>query len=82
MNIDVTALRSLVREKDVSFDTVVEAIEGGVVAAYQHTKGAQPHARAKTRCKILRYGDDIGADQEGHEQENNDHFRQRGHPLR
>ena len=25
MNIDVTALRGLVREKDVSFDTVVEA---------------------------------------------------------
>ena len=27
MNIDVAALRGLVREKDVSFDTVVEAIE-------------------------------------------------------
>ena len=46
MNIDVTALRSLVREKDVSFDTVVEAIESALLAAYQRTEGAQPHARA------------------------------------
>jgi N utilization substance protein A len=47
MNIDVTALRSLVREKDVSFDTVVEAIEVALLAAYQHTEGAAPHARAE-----------------------------------
>ena len=46
MNIDVQALRSLVREKDVSFDTVVEAIEVALLAAYQHTEGAEPHARA------------------------------------
>jgi N utilization substance protein A len=46
MNIDVTALRSLVREKDVSFDTVVEAIESALLAAYQRTEGAEEHARA------------------------------------
>jgi N utilization substance protein A len=46
VNIDVTALRSLVREKDVSFDTVVEAIESALLAAYQRTERAQPHARA------------------------------------
>ncbi len=45
MNIDVTALRGLVREKDVSFDTVVEAIESALLAAYQRTEGAQEHAR-------------------------------------
>jgi N utilization substance protein A len=47
MNIDVTALRSLVREKDVSFDTVVEAIESALLAAYLHTEGAQPQARVE-----------------------------------
>ena len=47
MNIDVTALRSLVREKDVSFDTVVQAIESALLAAYQHTEGAAPHARVE-----------------------------------
>src|SRR5579875_3221707 len=45
MNIDVTALRGLVREKDVSFDLVVEAIESALLAAYQRTDGARPHAR-------------------------------------
>ncbi len=47
MNIDVTALRGLVREKDVSFDTVVEAIESALLAAYQHTEAAEPHARVE-----------------------------------
>ena len=47
MNIDVAALRSLVREKDVSFDTVVEAIESALLAAYQHTPGAEAHARVE-----------------------------------
>jgi N utilization substance protein A len=47
MNIDVTALRGLVREKDVSFDTVVEAIESALLAAYHRTEGAHDHARAQ-----------------------------------
>ena len=47
MNIDVTALRGLVREKDVSFDTVVEAIETALLAAYTHTEGAAAHARVE-----------------------------------
>jgi N utilization substance protein A len=45
VNIDVMALRGLVREKDVSFDTVVEAIESALLAAYVHTDGATQHAR-------------------------------------
>jgi N utilization substance protein A len=47
MNIDVTALRGLVREKDVSFDTVVEAIESALLAAYHRTEGAQENARVQ-----------------------------------
>jgi len=47
VNIDVTALRGLVREKDVSFDTVVEAIEVALLAAYQRTEGASAHARVE-----------------------------------
>jgi N utilization substance protein A len=47
VNIDVLALKSLVREKDVSFDTVVDAIESALLAAYQHTEGAQEHARVQ-----------------------------------
>jgi N utilization substance protein A len=47
MNIDVTALRGLVREKDVSFDTVVEAIESALLAAYHRTEGARENARVQ-----------------------------------
>ena len=47
MKIDMTALRGLVREKEISFDTVVEAIETALLAAYRHTEGAQPHARVE-----------------------------------
>jgi N utilization substance protein A len=45
VNIDIAALKSLVREKDVSLDTVVEALESAMLAAYERTEGAQPHAR-------------------------------------
>ncbi|HVV76152.1 MAG TPA: transcription termination factor NusA [Mycobacteriales bacterium] len=45
MNIDITALKSLVREKDVSLETVVEALEQALLAAYERTEGAQPRAR-------------------------------------
>ncbi|HEY5456050.1 MAG TPA: transcription termination factor NusA [Acidothermaceae bacterium] len=46
MNIDMAALRSLEREKDISFDLLVEAIESALLIAYQRTEGANPHARA------------------------------------
>jgi len=47
VNIDVAALRSIEREKDVSFETVVEAIETALLAAYKHSTEAQPHARVE-----------------------------------
>ncbi len=45
MKIDMTALRALEREKDVSFDLVCQAIETALLTAYRHTEGAEPHAR-------------------------------------
>lgn len=47
MNIDMTALRGLVREKDISLPTVVEALEVALLTAYQHTEGASAHARVE-----------------------------------
>jgi N utilization substance protein A len=47
VNIDMAALRGLAREKDVAFDTVVEAIELALLSAYQHTEGAYEHARVE-----------------------------------
>ena len=45
MKIDMTALRSLEREKDITLDLVVEAIESALLTAYRHTEGSAPHAR-------------------------------------
>src|SRR6059036_3503781 len=45
MNVDKTALRALVREKDISFDLVVEALEAAMLTAYHRTEGAEEHAR-------------------------------------
>ncbi len=47
MKIDMAALRGLEREKEISFDLVVSAIETALLAAYRHSDGAQPHARVE-----------------------------------
>ena len=47
MKIDMSALRGLEREKEISFDLVVSAIETALLTAYRHTEGAQPHARVE-----------------------------------
>src|SRR3954452_5009046 len=47
MDIDMAALRGLVREKEVSFDLLVEAIEQALLVAYHHTEGAAPRARVE-----------------------------------
>jgi transcription termination/antitermination protein NusA len=47
VNIDMAALRSLEREKDISLNTVVEAIESALLTAYQRTDGAREHARVE-----------------------------------
>ncbi|HKY59270.1 MAG TPA: transcription termination factor NusA [Aeromicrobium sp.] len=45
MHIDMAALRALEREKDISFEVVVEAIEAALLSAYHKTAGAHAHAR-------------------------------------
>ncbi|RLV48882.1 transcription termination/antitermination protein NusA [Nocardioides mangrovicus] len=45
MDIDMTLLRSLEREKEISFDVLVEAIEQALLTAYQRTPGAAEQAR-------------------------------------
>ena len=47
MKIDMTALRGLEREKDISFDLVWLAIETALLTAYAHSDGAEPHARVE-----------------------------------
>jgi transcription termination/antitermination protein NusA len=47
MDIDMSVLRSLEREKDISFDLVVKAIEDALLIAYFRTDGAAQKARAE-----------------------------------
>jgi transcription termination/antitermination protein NusA len=47
VDIDMAALRGLVREKEVSFDLLVHAIEQALLVAYQRTEGHAPRARVE-----------------------------------
>ncbi|GAB2750667.1 transcription termination factor NusA [Nocardioides pakistanensis] len=47
MDIDMMVLRSLEREKEISFDILVDAIEQALLIAYHKTPGAQPKARVE-----------------------------------
>ncbi|PHX60597.1 MAG: transcription termination/antitermination protein NusA [Actinobacteria bacterium] len=51
MDIDVGALKALVREKDLSLDVVVETIEQALHVAYMHTVGAAERARVSVDRK-------------------------------
>ncbi|WNB84906.1 transcription termination factor NusA [Cellulomonas sp. ATA003] len=50
MDIDMTTLRLLERERDLSFDVLVSAIEQALLSAYHRTPGA----RAKARVEVDR----------------------------
>jgi N utilization substance protein A len=45
MDIDMSILRMLEREREISFEVLVEAIEQGLLTAYHKTPGAQENAR-------------------------------------
>ncbi|WP_019203411.1 transcription termination factor NusA [Tsukamurella sp. 1534] len=45
MNIDMATLRAIEAEKDISVETVIEAIQVALLTAYKHTDGHEPHAR-------------------------------------
>ncbi|MFM7146677.1 MAG: NusA N-terminal domain-containing protein, partial [Actinomycetales bacterium] len=47
MDIDVTALKALVREKGLSLDLVVASIEQALLVAYQRTPGSTEQARVQ-----------------------------------
>ena len=51
MDIDLSILRMLEREKEISFDVLVDAIEQALLTAYQKTPGAQEGARVELNRK-------------------------------
>jgi len=51
MDIDLSILRMLEREKEIKFDVLVEAIEQALLTAYHKTPGAQEQARVELNRK-------------------------------
>ncbi len=47
VNVDIAALRSIEREKEISFDLLINALEAALLTAYKHTAHSMPHARVE-----------------------------------
>jgi transcription termination/antitermination protein NusA len=47
MKLDLAALRSVEREKDIAFEALVDAIESALLTAYKHSGGAAADARVE-----------------------------------
>ncbi|ACU39646.1 transcription termination/antitermination protein NusA [Actinosynnema pretiosum subsp. pretiosum] len=65
MNVDIAALRAIERDKDIPFDTVLEAIETALLTAYKHTDGHHPHSRVEIDRKsgaVRVLAQDLGPD--------------------
>jgi len=45
VHVDIAALRSIEREKEIAFDTIIDALETALLSAYKHTPHSMPHAR-------------------------------------
>jgi transcription termination/antitermination protein NusA len=45
VQVDITALHSIEREKEISFETIIDALETALLTAYKHTPHSMPHAR-------------------------------------
>ena len=45
VHVDIAALRSIEREKEIAFDTIIDALETALLSAYKHTAHSMPHAR-------------------------------------
>lgn len=55
MRVEIEALRSIEREKGISFDTVIEALEGALASAYKRSQSQAEEARVV----IDRYSGDV-----------------------
>jgi N utilization substance protein A len=51
VSVDIAALRSIEREKEISFETVLHALETALLTAYRHTNHPMPHARVEIDAK-------------------------------
>jgi N utilization substance protein A len=67
INVDIAALRSIEREKEIPFATLMDALETALLTAYKHTAHSMPHARVAIDRKtgdIIVWAQDLGPDGE------------------
>ena len=67
VSVDLAALRSIEREKDISFETLINALETALLTAYKHTPHSMPHARVAIDRKtgeVVVWAQEIGPDGE------------------
>jgi len=63
ITVDITALRSIEREKEIPFETLIGALETALLTAYKHTPHSMPHARVAVDRKsgeVIVWAQDIG----------------------
>ncbi len=67
VNVDIAALRSIEREKEIPFSTLMDALETALLTAYKHTPHSMPHARVEIDRKsgeVVVWAQDVGPDGE------------------
>src|ERR1700753_3576528 len=56
VHVDIAALRSIEREKEISFELLISALEAALLTAYKHTAHSMPHARVEIDRKSGQIG--------------------------
>jgi transcription termination/antitermination protein NusA len=67
VSVDIAALRSIEREKEIPFNTLMDALETALLTAYKHTAHSMPHARVAIDRKtgeVIVWAQDLGPDGE------------------
>jgi len=67
VHVDIAALRSIEREKEISFETIVDALETALLTAYKHTPHSMPHARVaidRSTGEVVVWAQEFGPDGE------------------
>jgi N utilization substance protein A len=65
VSVDLAALRSIEREKEISYETLLDALETALLTAYKHTAHSMPHARVAIDRKtgeVIVWAQEIGPD--------------------
>ena len=71
VSVDLAALRSIEREKEISYETLLNALETALLTAYKHTPHSMPHARVAIDRKtgeVVVWAQEIGPDGEVEEE--------------